>query len=656
MWGRILSIFLKNKKKTTIAVCLLVPFIVSLLLFSGFMNTWEAKISDAFYTTDSPLDEIVIIAIDDASLQKLGRWPWPRKYISQVIEQVNQSAVIGIDISFFESSADDEVLAQSIKKNDCVLAMEYTNFSVENNHVVGGSFLQPSSTLGLTDVDYCMGYVNLFTDSDGVTRSFAPSIQGIENHVHFSMMVSEQYTGIAPQIDHSKMLINFFSKPGGYTTIPFSDVYDNKINPSFFQNKIVLIGATASDLHDDAIVPISNQAMSGVEINANIVQSIILQDFIFYQDAASTIFLIFLFAIIVGVLLLRFRIHIAIVLIALVAFGYLILSIRIFDMGIIMNIIFPLFSMTSVSFILLSNFYINEERNRKWITSVFGKYVSPMVIDTLIKNPQLINLGGEKRKITIFFSDIREFTSISEKIRPEELVNLLNEYLTEMSAIIIKNQGLVDKYMGDAIMAFWNAPVNQRDHAEIACMSSLEMIDKLAQLQQKWHTRGIPSFSIGIGINSGEAIVGNMGSEKRFDYTAMGDSVNLASRLEGLNKIYGTQIIISQMTFMAVKDMFLCRKLDAVKVKGREESIFIYELCSKVSEATEKEKEFISIFETGLNHYFEKQWEKAVMCFQRAAEINKDDKATQLFILRCETFRHEPPPYGWNGVWEMKTK
>jgi len=204
-----------------------------------------------------------------------------------------------------------------------------------------------------------------------------------------------------------------------------------------------------------------------------------------------------------------------------------------------------------------------------------------VVIDNLIKNPDKINLGGEKRNITIFFSDIRGFTSISEKLEPEELVRLLNEYLTEMTSIIIKDEGLVDKYMGDAIMAFWGAPLDQPDHAEIACSSSLEMMDKLRALQKKWKKEGIPSFDIGIGLNSGDAIVGNMGSSTRFDYTAMGDNVNIASRLVGLNKTYDTNIIISENTYKIIKDKFKTRKLDTVKVKGKKKPIIIYELLSR---------------------------------------------------------------------------
>ncbi len=267
----------------------------------------------------------------------------------------------------------------------------------------------------------------------------------------------------------------------------------------------------------------------------------------------------------------------------------------------------------------------------------------------------MINLGGEKRNITIFFSDIRGFTAISEKLDPEDLVHLLNEYLTEMTLIITKNQGLVDKYMGDAIMAFWGAPLDQPSHAEIACSSSLEMIEKLRELQKKWKKEGIPSFDIGIGLNSGNAIVGNMGSKSRFDYTAMGDNVNIASRMEGLNKMYGTNIIIAEHTYKIVKDKFETRKLDAVRVKGKKKPILIYELLSGNDNLSKKQRDFVQNFEEGLELYFKKKWKTAIKSFQEALKV-MDDTVSHLFINRCKEFIKNPPPKDWDGIWELKSK
>ncbi|MFH1100737.1 MAG: adenylate/guanylate cyclase domain-containing protein [Methanobacteriota archaeon] len=639
----------------TLLSSLIISIIVSLLMFSGFLDTWEAKVSDAFYAPSQTLDNIVIVAIDDKSLQELGRWPWPRDVFGQIIQDVNQSAVIGIDISFFEPTEEDTNFSNALKTSNVVLALEYTSFSHRNGELYGESLLKPTSTLGTPNVDYKTGFVNLYTDSDGVTRSFTPHITGIENHDHFSVVIANAYDNTTIHLTSSRMLINFFAPPGGYPYISFSDVYYNRTDPSYFKDKIVLIGATAGDLHDDAIVPISNHAMPGVEINANLVQSILTNKYLAYQDDVSAVCIIFLFAFFVGLLLFKFRIHIATALIAVLFVAYIFVSIYIFNSGIIMNVLYPLFTIIFIYTSLVVIYYLTEEKSRKWITSVFGKYVSPLVIDNLIKNPDKIKLGGEKRNITIFFSDIRGFTAISEQLDPEDLVRLLNEYLTEMTSIILENKGLVDKYMGDAIMALWGAPLELPNHAEIACKSSLEMIDKLRELQKKWRQENIPAFDIGIGVNSGDAIVGNMGSYSRFDYTAMGDNVNLASRMEGLNKIYGTNIIITEHTQKIVKDKFEIRKLDVVRVKGKKKPILIYELLAQKDRLSKDQIDFVQLYETGLDEYFKKKWKTAISSFKQALSL-RDDIASELFISRCQEFLKNPPSPDWDGVWEMKTK
>ncbi len=652
-----MSIILKKKLTKTLFISLIISAVVSILMVAGFLGTWETKISDALYYPSNTLNDIVIVAIDDDSLEELGLLPWPRSYYAKVIDQINQNSIIGIDIIFdLETNAEnDSTLANSIKNANVVLGMEYTSFTFINDELYGESLLKPNATLGVIGSDFKSGFVNLYQDSDGVVRSFTPHITGIEDHDHFSTVIVEEFTGVSLEFDQSRLLINYYAEPGGYNYISFSDIYYNRINPDYFNRKIVLVGVTSPIEHDDYTVPISNKNMPGVEIHANLVQSILTKDFINYQDDISAIGIIFLFGLLAGLLLFKFRIHIATILLVIIVIIYVFVSIYIFDIGIIMKILYPILSVIMVSFSLVVLYYRTEEKNRKWITSIFGKYVSPVVIDTLIKNPKMINLGGEKRNITIFFSDIRGFTSISEKLKPEALVRLLNEYLTEMTSIIIRDEGLVDKYMGDAIMAFWGAPLKQPNHAEKACSSSLEMIEKLNELQNKWKNEGIPSFKIGIGINSGDAIVGNMGSSSRFDYTAMGDNVNLASRAEGLNKIYGTSIIITENTQKVVKDKFETRKLDAVRVKGKEKPILIYELVSEKGKISKKQLDFIMLYETGLKLYFEKNWKLAINSFQEALKII-DDIASNEFIKRCKDFSKNPPSEGWDGVWEIKTK
>ena len=654
-----MSSILKNKLTKTIFVSIIISAVVALLMVAGFLGTWETQIfSDTFYNPSNTLDDIVIVSIDDDSLEELGLLPWPRNYYAQVIDQLNHSSVIGIDVIFdLETNIDnDTALVDSVKNSNVVLASEYESFTFIDGELYGESLIKPNELFGTIGTDFESGFVNLYQDSDGVIRSFTPHITGVESHNHFSSVIVEEFTGIPPEFDLSRMLINYYAEPGGYNYISFSDVYHKRINPEYFDGKIVLIGVTSPVEHDDYTVPISNQDMPGVEIHANLVQSILTKDYIYNQDDFSAIGIIFLFGLLTGLLLYKSRIYIAAILLVVLALAYVLISINIFDTyGIIMNILYPLLSISLVSFALVVVYYRTEEKGRKWITSIFGKYVSPVVIDNLIKNPDMINLGGEKRNITIFFSDIRGFTTISEKLKPEELVHLLNEYLTEMTTIITDDEGLVDKYMGDAIMSFWGAPLEQPNHAEMACSSSLKMMKKLKELQNKWKKEGIPSFDIGIGLNSGEAIVGNMGSSNRFDYTAMGDSVNLASRMEGLNKIYGTNIIITENTQKVVKDKFETRKLDVVQVKGKKKPVYIYELIFEKDKLSKKHRDFVKLYEESLELYFKKKWKAAIKSFQAALKF-KDDAASQVLIDRCKGFLKNPPPKEWDGVWEMKTK
>ena len=273
----------------------------------------------------------------------------------------------------------------------------------------------------------------------------------------------------------------------------------------------------------------------------------------------------------------------------------------------------------------------------------------------MLKDPSKLKLGGDKKNLSVLFSDIRGFTTVSEKLTPEELVHLLNEYLTAMTDIVFKYDGLLDKYMGDAIMAVFGAPLDQPDHPERACMTAIRMMEKLKKLQKKWSDEERPVLDIGIGINSGDMVVGNMGSEMRFDYTVMGDSVNLGSRLEGINKEYGTNIVISEFTYEKVKDTLLCRELDSVRVKGKALPVRIYELLGE-RKYSEKLSGFVSAFEEGLVNYRQYQWDEAIFCFKKAIEIRSGDPPSELYIKRCDGLKENPPETGWDGVYTMTKK
>lgn len=323
--------------------------------------------------------------------------------------------------------------------------------------------------------------------------------------------------------------------------------------------------------------------------------------------------------------------------------------------GILSSFLFLILEIIGIYFAITVYKYFTEERHKRAVKSTFSKYVSPAVVDELLKEPDKLKLGGRKQRMSVFFSDVRGFTTISEKLSPEDLSKLLNRYLSPMTEIVFENKGTLDKYMGDAIMAFFGAPIFYEDHAAHACRCALKSLVKLKELQTALAAEGLPSIDIGIGINTGEMSVGNMGSNIVQNYTVMGDSVNLASRLEGINKEYGTRIIISQFTYEDVKNTFCAREVDRVRVKGKLEPVRIFEVIAE-GEAPPERKEALALFAQGYETYMNKKFPEAKALFQQVLAKDPTDPVAELYIERCNEFLVEPPPAEWDGVFIMKTK
>jgi adenylate cyclase len=288
----------------------------------------------------------------------------------------------------------------------------------------------------------------------------------------------------------------------------------------------------------------------------------------------------------------------------------------------------------------------------------FGKFVPADLVRYLISSGQEAELGGDNQELTIYFSDIVSFTSISESMPPKKLVVHLGEYLSEMSNIIQENNGTVDKYIGDAVMAFWNAPRRVPNHAYLACRSALQNKNRLRELRNKWDADNLPPFRARIGLNTGDVVVGNMGSEARLNYTVIGDAVNLASRLEAICKMYGVEIVISEFTYALVKDKMVARLLDCVSVKGKKQGVSIYELVAEIGdEKIDYPMDFIETYESAFKLYLDKQWDNATEIFKKADQIvGGGNTSCQLFIERCAIFKSNPPPNDWDGAFVMTTK
>lgn len=461
-------------------------------------------------------------------------------------------------------------------------------------------------------------------------------------------------------------LINFTGPYRTYPQYSMWDVISGTIPPNTFRGKIIFVGATALGIGDIRNTPFQKQdsGYMGVEVHANILDNLL------HSDDPSRTFLvrgsreelfdlgvILFFGVALGGWFGRSQpaaatIGLLLVLAVFAWFTYF----AFVHWGRWLAFVVPAATLI-VNYAAITSFrVIFEEREKRRIRKTFSQYLSPGVIALIEEDPQkYIRPGGEEKELTVMFSDIRGFTSISEGLTSNELVILLNEYLSAMTNVLFKNLGTLDKYIGDAIMAFWGSPYPQRDHAYRACLCALEMITMLDQLNEKWVAQGRKRVAIGIGLNTGPVNVGNMGSDKRLSWTVMGDNVNLASRIEGMTKQYRRQIVISENTYREVRDQFVCRELDKIRVKGKKQPVTIYELMGPISELSRFEP-LLSRFNQALEAYRSKDWATATGVLGELLSEFPDDGPTQILLDRALEFLATPPELDWDGVYEMKSK
>ncbi len=302
------------------------------------------------------------------------------------------------------------------------------------------------------------------------------------------------------------------------------------------------------------------------------------------------------------------------------------------------------------------NEMVDGLKERDFIKNTFERYVSPAVATEIIKNPDMLRLGGERKLLTIFFTDIGNFTNLSEILSPEEVVKHLNKYFEGMSGAILECQGTIDKFQGDSILAFWGAPIDQENHALFACQAAIQCREFLYKLEEEWIAGGLPPRTYRFGINTGEVVVGNVGSAARFEYTIIGDDVNLASRLEGANKHYGTQIMISEATYSFVKDTLIAREMDIIRVVGITKPIKVYELVDEKEKVGKEKALIIKHFETGIYAYRSCQWEEAISSFEHVLQLSPDDKPAKVYIQRCHEYQQAAPAKDWDGVYTLSSK
>jgi len=484
-----------------------------------------------------------------------------------------------------------------------------------------------------------------------------------------------------PTDRQGKLLINYAGPDQMFPYLSFADllsdspdaeVYQQVFDPQtkrwekksfkvkkaeFIKDKVFIAGATATGIYDLRVTPFQEN-FPGTETHLNALENIMQGNFFrtLPNEAMGMPLLMAVLGLILSIALSYLGAVWGLVLAAASLMGTAWIDQHfLFNKGIVVSIIWPIFLISTLYVALTFYRYLTEERNKKELRQTFQKYVSPAIVEEILAHPDNIELGGRKANLTVFFSDVRGFTTISEKLDPHALSDLLNSYLTPMTEIVFKNQGTLDKYMGDAIMAFFGAPITYKDHAKYACRCALQSLVKLKELQAEYEKRGLPTIDIGIGLNTGDVNVGNMGSQTVRSYTVMGDAVNLASRLEGINKQYGTRIIMSEFTYKEVKDNFVCREVDWVRVKGKVLPVKIFELIAE-EKVPSTVTETIKWFQEGYQYYHEKNWQPGLEAFTKALAITPDDEVSKLYLQRCQDYLLEPPEDGWDGVFVMKTK
>jgi adenylate cyclase len=457
------------------------------------------------------------------------------------------------------------------------------------------------------------------------------------------------------------MQINYHGPRGSYPYHSIADVVSGKFSTGSFKDKIVLVGASATGIGDQRTPPYGGINYPGVEVHANVIDNLLNQGFLVRgaQQALWDFIAILAFGIPLGLWMALVSPRWMWFGLALLA-PLVVLDYVMFLSGWWLNFTVP--ALTLAANVVLVSLYrvLIEDKEKRRVRSAFGEFVSPEVIRRLLANPKLVE--PRKTNVTVMFSDIRGFTTISEKLDAQDLALFLNEYLSDMTRIVFKHQGTLDKYIGDAVMAFWGAPYEEPSHATRSCQAALDMMERVRALQTKWKAEGKPHLDIGIGLNTGVASVGNMGSSLRRGYTALGDSVNLTSRLEGMNKEYGTNILVSENCYEAARSAgFVFRELDLIRVKGKLQPVTIYELVGRAAdfesngngaEVTER----LERFAQARTLYCHRNWEQAQRAFEAILARWPEDGPSQTYRERCEEYSLAEPGASWDGVFVMSSK
>ena len=696
---------------------------------------------------------VVMAVIDEKSLDKEGRWPWPRSKMAALVHALNKDGakVIGFDIGFLEpdqnsnlklfnqfenqinglnikdnklidfinqgkiKADNDLILADAIKKSSASVVLGYffhtsktgMDFQIaqedidrrlvqiesskypviiyEDRKQKYSPFLRayiPEGNLEIfTKATESSGYFNTVPDRDGVLRwvpliiqcgenIYPPlSIQCVRHYLDMPpLMVKVVIYGVEgiqmgkrfiPTDELGRILINYAGPPKTFPHFSITDILHGKLPRGTFKDKIVLVGSTAEGIYDSRNTPFST-VHPGLEVHANVINSILRENFLNIPKRANVYSLLAILAIgiLMGVVLPRLNAIKGALFAAGLFFAFIIMAFWLFTgLGIWLNMVYPLLILLTAYFSITVFHYFTEERKRKEIKSAFSRYAPNSVVNEILNHPEQLKLGGEEREISVLFCDLIGFTGYSEIYKPNDMITILSEYFNEMTEQVFSFQGLLKEYVGDELMAIFGAPLVQKDHAHRACLAALAMRDRLRTMRPVWQAMDRPALRARTGINTGMMLVGNVGSKYRFSYGALGDHVNLGSRLEGLNKMYGTEVLIGENTARMVNDSFLLREVDYVRVQGKEKPVRFYELLGILNTVLPEEMEqAFNYYASGLEAYRSQCWEDAIDLFEKGEKLYSEDKSFQVMALRSRIYQRDPPKGEWDGVFRERRK
>ena len=610
-------------------------------------------------------------------------------------------------VSELESQLDyDKQLANSFTNNNVVLGYYFHDENVSGTSTKNGELPKPvfhrdkfkdknifskkakgynANIKILQNAAVSAGHFSLSLDNDGVVRK-VPLLYEYQGHFYETLSLAmirklfeieaitpvfeKNYNTAYPSLEKLELeylepipvdkdiqaLVPYRGKQGSYQYLSATDIIHGRIEKTVLEGAIVLIGTTAPGLYDLRTTPVQKQ-YAGVEVHANLISGIVegtIKHSPAWVDAAELLQLL-LTGVVLSLLLPLLSPLMSTVSSLIITAIVIGINLWLWQSGIVIPLASSLILIVFIFIINMSYGFFIERRGKLQIASTFGQYIPPELIDEMNFDPNSYTLDAENREMTVLFSDVRSFTTISEGLTPEELSELMNEYLTPMTKIIHYNRGTIDKYIGDAVMAFWGAPIENNEHARYALKTAMEMLERMHALRHEFQERGWPALHIGVGLNTGTMSVGNMGSEFRLSYTVLGDAVNLGSRLEGLTKAYGVELIVSETTKQAVPE-YVYRELDLVKVKGKDKPIAIFEPVALEEEISREESEEISMLTKALIAYRNQDWQQAENQFNTLKLISSNSLFYNLYIERIENFKLHPPEKDWDGVFTHKTK